>query len=45
MDSTGMTAGEVHELGPNERHLTALLRARFWKWWGEAMFDDGGGRR
>lgn len=41
-----MTAGEIHELGPWDRHLTALLRARFWKWWAEEVMGGGqnGGR-
>lgn len=38
MDATGKTAGEVHEMGPNDRRLTALLRARFWK----ELHGDGG---
>jgi len=31
MDATGKTAAEVHRMHEWDRHLTALLRARFYR--------------
>lgn len=41
-DATGKTAAEAHRMSRYDRMVTAMLRARFWKWWAESLFDDGG---
>jgi hypothetical protein len=41
-DATGESVGAIHEMSPTDRRVTALVRARFWKWWAESLFDDGG---
>lgn len=30
-DATGKTAAEIHQMGKWDRHLTALLRGRFYE--------------
>lgn len=40
-DATGMTAGEIHEMGDADRYMTALLRARYYR----EKHDDSGGAK
>lgn len=42
MDATGKTVGEIHEMGPNDRMATALIRARFYR---EKHKDSGSGQQ
>lgn len=37
-DATHMTAGEIHRMAPDERYVTAMLRAR----WYEHAYGGGG---
>ena len=39
-----MSAADIHTMPEADRYLTAMTRARFWKWWGESMFGGNSGQ-
>lgn len=40
-DATDKSVGEIRDMGDADRYATAMIRARFWTWWGESMFGGG----